>query len=94
MSGIIYNWLFERELKSVIDQEIAEAKKTNSHFRANHIYWANVNRYMDFLLNGKCGDSNIYENIIGVDGYKEALEQILSSSNKIYTGRDDLSINW
>jgi len=90
LSGKIYNWLFEREIKQMIAQEIDLAKKNNSHFRNNHVYWANVNRYMDILLNDTYGKNHIYENIIGVDGYREALRQILNSSTKIYTGRDDL----
>jgi hypothetical protein len=28
--------------------------------------------------------------IVGIDGFEEALQQILNSSNGIYTGRDDL----
>ena len=90
IAGKIYNWLFEKEIQRMIDRKMTEAKKNNSHFRNNHFYWSNVNLYMDILLNDKCGKNYIHENIIGVDGYEEALEQILNSTNKIYTGKDDL----
>ncbi len=90
IAGRIYSHLFNEELHAMMDEKIAAAKRNNTHFRNNHVYWANVNRYMEQLLNDKCGKENIYESIIGVDAYAEALEQILNSSNQIYTGRDDL----
>jgi len=90
IAGMIYNYVFEKELERMIDEELEEAKHTNVHFLNNHVYWANVNRYMDRLLNDKCGKEYIYENILGVDGYREALRQILNTRTKIYTGRDDL----
>ena len=90
IAGRIYNYLFEKELERMMDEELEEAKHINVHFLNNHVYWANVNRYMDRLLNDKCGKEYIYENILGVDGYREALRQILNTRTKIYTGRDDL----
>ncbi len=90
IAGEIYNFLFNKELQEMIDREIEEAKRKNSHFRNNHIYWANVNRYMKRLLTARKGKHYIYENIIGIDAFQEALRQILNSNNKIYTGRDDL----
>ena len=66
------------------------AKRKNPHLRNNHVYWANVNRYMDHLLNKQCGKHYIYEYVNGVDSYREALGQILNSSNRIYSGKDDL----
>lgn len=90
IAGRIYNYLFEKELERMMDEELEEAKHVNVHFLNNHVYWANVNRYMDRLLNDKCGKEYIYENILGVDGYREALRQILNTRTKIYTGRDDL----
>ena len=74
----------------MMDEKIETAKREDTHFRNNHVYWANVNRYMDHLLNQKCGKSYIHENVIGVDGFAEALGQILNSNNKIYTGRDSI----
>lgn len=90
VAGEIYNYLFHKELQKVMDREIETAKIKNAHFRSNHIYWANVNRYMERLLNGNCGDKKIYQFIHGVDGYQEALEQILNPSLQIYAGRDNL----
>lgn len=90
IAGRIYNYLFEKELERMMDEELEEAKHVNADFLNNHVYWANVNRYMDRLLNEKCGKEYIYENILGVDGYREALRQILNTRTKIYTGRDDL----
>ncbi len=88
VAGRIYSHLFNKELQEMMDEKVEKAKQENSHFRNNHVYWANVNRYMDSLLNKKCGSRPIYENLIGVDAYEEALEQILNSNNRIYTGRD------
>ena len=90
IAGRIYDYLFRKELQEMMDEKIEAAKQSNAHFRDNHLYWANVNRYMEHLLNGKYKGKEIYKQIIGVDGYREALEQILNSNNKIYTGRDDL----
>ena len=90
IAGRVYNHLFQQELQKMMDQKVEEAKRTNTHFRNNHVYWANANRYMDNLMSGKCGNSYIHENVIGVDGYAEALEQILNSTNQIYTGRDNI----
>ena len=90
IAGRIYDYIFRKELQLMMDEKIEEAKQNNAHFRDNHLYWANVNRYMEHLLNGQYKGEDIYNHIIGVDGYREALEQILNSSNKIYTGRDDL----
>jgi membrane peptidoglycan carboxypeptidase len=90
IAGKIYNHLFQAEMSDMMDRKIDDAKRKNSHFRNNHVYWANVNRYMENLLNKKYGGDYIYQNIIGVDGYDEALEQILNSNNRIYTGRDTI----
>lgn len=90
IAGRIYNYLFQKELRQMMDKKIKKAKGTDSGLANNHLYWANVNRYMDHLLNERCGTDYIYNNITGVDGYQEALEQILNSSNRIYTGRDKL----
>ncbi len=90
IAGRIYEFLFKRELQAMMDRQIEAAKQDNGHFRNNHLYWANVNRYMEQLLNDKHGQEYIYDSIIGVDGYQEALEQILNSNNRIYAGRDDL----
>lgn len=90
IAGEIYNYLFDKELRTMMDTDIEAAKSSNSHFRNNHIYWANVNKYMDTLLHGTCGTHNIYEFINGVDGYKEALEQILNPNIQIYAGKDQL----
>ena len=90
IAGEIYNYLFQKELQKMMDREVEKAKSKNAHFRNNHIYWANVNNYMEKLLNGNCGSKKIYQSIHGVDGYQEALEQILNPGNQIYAGRDDL----
>ncbi|MBU0910386.1 MAG: hypothetical protein KJ717_12545, partial [Proteobacteria bacterium] len=74
----------------MMDAEIEKAKRNDPNFRNNHVYWANVNRYMNRLLEEKAGKDYIYESIIGVDSYQEALQQILNSSNQIYTGKDGL----
>jgi membrane peptidoglycan carboxypeptidase len=90
VAGRIYDYLFNLELQEMMDRKLEKAKHENPHFRNNHIYWANVNRYMDHLLNKTCGQDYIYRNIVGVESYAEALNQILNSTNKIYTGRDQL----
>lgn len=90
IAGMVYSHLFQQELQRMMDTKLEDAKRTNTHFRNNHVYWGNVNRYLDSLMNGKCGTTFIHENVIGVDGYGEALEQILNSTNQIYTGRDTI----
>ncbi|MDH3359297.1 MAG: transglycosylase domain-containing protein [Desulfobulbaceae bacterium] len=90
IAGRIYDYMFRKELQTMMDEKIEEAKKNDPHFRDNHLYWANVNRYMERLLNGEYKGAKIYEHIDGVDGFREAIEQILNSNNKIYAGRDDL----
>ncbi|MGV1098605.1 transglycosylase domain-containing protein [Thiovibrio sp. JS02] len=90
IAGRIYNHLFQSELQEMLDRNIDKARRDNAHFRNNHVYWANVNRYMDTLLNDKCGANFIHENILGIDGYEEALEQILNGNNRIYSGRDQV----
>ena len=90
IAGRIYDYLFRKELQAMMDEKIEAAKQSNAYFRDNHLYWANVNRYMEYLLNKDYQKTPIYKHIIGVDGYKEALEQILNSNNKIYAGRDSL----
>lgn len=90
IAGAIYEFIFNKELYAMMDQKISAAKRENAHFGNNHVYWANVNRYMDTLLNGSHRDIPIYKNIIGVDGYDKALQQLLNSNNRIYAGRDDL----
>ncbi|MFA6284250.1 MAG: penicillin-binding transpeptidase domain-containing protein, partial [Desulfurivibrionaceae bacterium] len=90
IAGRIYNHLFQQEMQAMMDKNIDKAKRTDTQFRNNQVYWANVNRYMDTLLTGKCGNSLISDNIIGVDDYGEALVQILNSNTKIYTGRDEV----
>ena len=90
IAGRIYDYLFQKELRDMMDRKIENAKRTNIHFRNNHVYWANVNRYMEHLLNKKYNRDYIYRYIIGVDGYEEALEQILNSNNRIYSGKDGL----
>ncbi|MDH4320025.1 MAG: transglycosylase domain-containing protein [Desulfobulbaceae bacterium] len=90
IAGRIYDYMFRKELQTIMDEKIEAAKQNNPHFRDNHLYWANVNRYMEYLLNDEFEKKPIYKSIIGVDAYREVLEQILSPSNKIYTGRDDL----
>ena len=90
IAGMVYNHLFQKELQQMMDQKVEGAKHTNTHFRNNHVYWANVNRYMDTLMQDKCGNGFIHENVLGVDGYAEALDQILNSTNQIYTGRDNI----
>jgi membrane peptidoglycan carboxypeptidase len=90
IAGRIYNHLFQQEMQEMMDKNLDKAKREDTNFRNNQVYWANVNRYMDTLLTGKCGNSLISDNIIGVDDYGEALVQILNSNTKIYTGRDDV----
>lgn len=90
IAGQIYHHLFEKELRNMMDEEIEKAKRSNPHFRNNHIYWANVDRYMKRLFEEKSGKEYIHDSIFGVDMYQEALQQILNSTNQIYTGRDDL----
>ncbi len=90
IAGAIYEFIFNKELHAMMDEKISTAKRDNAHFGNNHVYWANVNRYMDTLLNGTHRKIPIYKNIIGVDGYAKALQQLLNSNNKIYSGRDDL----
>ncbi|MFC1512961.1 transglycosylase domain-containing protein [Thermodesulfobacteriota bacterium] len=90
IAGRIYDYLFRNELQAMMDEQIQAAKQSNPHFRDNHLYWANVNRYMEYLLNENYEGTPIYKHIIGVDGYREALEQILNPNNKIYVGRDAL----
>ncbi|MFZ5764645.1 MAG: transglycosylase domain-containing protein [Thermodesulfobacteriota bacterium] len=90
IAGRIYQHLFSSELRGMMDEEIEKAKRTNPHFRDNHLYWATVDRYMKRLFEGKAGDGYIRDSIFGVDMYQEALQQILNSRNQIYTGRDDL----
>ncbi|MCB2182792.1 MAG: transglycosylase domain-containing protein [Desulfobulbaceae bacterium] len=90
IAGKIYNHLFQTELQAMMDKEIESAKRNNPHFRNNHVYWANVDRYMKRLLEEKSGKHYIHESVIGVDAYQEALQQILNSRNQIYTGKDDL----
>lgn len=90
IAGAIYEFIFNKELHSMMDKKISAAKRDNSHFGNNHVYWANINRYMDTLLNGSHRDIPIYKNIIGVDGYAKALQQLLNTNNRIYAGRDDL----
>ncbi|MBI5557162.1 MAG: penicillin-binding protein [Deltaproteobacteria bacterium] len=90
IAGQIYNYLFRKELQDMMDKEIENAKRNDADFRGNHIYWANVDRYMNRLLEEKSGNNYIHESIIGVDSYQEALQQILNSRNKIYTGKDNL----
>ena len=57
IAGRIYNHLFQQEMQEMMDKNIDKAKRTDTHFRNNQVYWANVNRYMDTLLTGKCGNS-------------------------------------
>lgn len=91
VAGDIYKYLFQKRLQAMIDREIEAAKRMNVHFRANHVYWANTNRYMESLLTGKCANGRpIHDVINGVDGYQEALEQILNPDNRIYAGNNDL----
>jgi membrane peptidoglycan carboxypeptidase len=90
IAGRIYNYLYANEFRKMMDRNLERARRENPHFRNNHVFLANINRYMEQLLNQKCGNGFIHENIIGIDGYEEALQQLLNSSNRIYTGRDDL----
>ncbi len=90
IAGAIYEFIFNKELHAMMDKKISAAKRENAHFGNNHVYWANVNRYMDTLLNGSHRKIPIYKNIIGVDGYAKALQQLLNNNNRIYAGRDDL----
>lgn len=90
LAGEIYQHLFQKKLQEMMDAKMEEAKQNNAQFRNNHVYWANVNRYMDALLNEKCGPTPIHENVVGVDGFAEAMTQILNSNNQIYTGRDHI----
>jgi membrane peptidoglycan carboxypeptidase len=89
IAGRIDDYLFGQELRQMMDRDIERTRKEDVHFRNNQLYVANVNRYMEQLLKGQCGGRPISDNIIGVDGFEEALQQILNSSNGIYTGRDD-----
>lgn len=90
IAGAIYEFIFNKELYAMMDQKISMAKRENAHFGNNHVYWGNVNRYMETLLNDNHRKIPIYKNIIGVDGYSKALQQLLNSNNRIYAGRDDL----
>ena len=92
VSGGIYSYLFHQKLQKMMDEKIEEARRENSHFRNNHVYWANVNRYMDSLLKDKCPDNKsfIHEYVVGVDGFAEAVVQILNPNNRIYTGKDEI----
>ena len=90
IAGSIYNYIFQQDLQEMIDKKIEQTKKNNSGFRKNYLNWARVNNYMEKLLNGKCGNKPIYPYLNGIDGFGEALNQILNPDNKIYTGRDDL----
>ncbi len=90
LAGEIYQHLFQKKLQEMMDAKVEEAKQQNAQLRNNHVYLANVNRYMDTLLNEKCGSTPIHENVVGVDGFAEALTQILNSNNQIYTGRDNI----
>ncbi len=90
IAGAIYEYIFNKELHQMMDEKISIAKKGDAKFGNNHVYWANTNRYMEKLLNGTHKKSPIYKNIIGVDGYSEALQQILNPGNHIYSGRNDL----
>ncbi len=90
IAGSIYNYLFQQDLQKMIDQKLEQAKKHNPAFRKNYLNWDKVNGYMDKLFNGKCGKKPIYPYLNGIDGYGEALDQILNQDNKIYTGRNDL----
>ncbi|MFH7319430.1 transglycosylase domain-containing protein [Desulfurivibrio sp. D14AmB] len=91
VAGEIYNHIFQQSLQEMMDSRIEATKQENTRFRNNHVYWSNVNRYMDTLLKGNCpGGQPIHEHVLGVDGLAEALAQILSSNNQIYTGRDNI----
>ena len=90
IAGKIYDYLFKKELQTMMDRLIEKSKRENTHFRNNHLYWANVNTYMDTLLNKKCGKEPIYNYIQGIDSYQEALEQILNPNIQIYSGKNDL----
>ncbi len=90
IAGAIYEYIFNKELHRMMDEKITAAKKGDANFGNNHVYWANTNRYMEKLLTGTHKNIPIYKNIIGVDGYSEALQQILNPGNQIYTGRNDL----
>ena len=90
IAGAIYEYIFNKELHTMMDDKITAAKKGDAKFGNNHIYWANTNRYMETLLTGTHKKIPIYKNIIGVDGYGEALQQILNPGNRIYSGRNDL----
>ncbi|MDA8165833.1 MAG: transglycosylase domain-containing protein [Desulfobacteraceae bacterium] len=90
IAGRIYDYMFGEELRRMMNRNFERAGSENPRFRNNRLYLANVNRYMDRLLQGQCGGRNVSDYISGVDGYEEALQQILNSSNGIYTGRDDL----
>jgi membrane peptidoglycan carboxypeptidase len=90
IAGSIYNYLFRQDLQRIMDRKIEQAKKNNPGFRKNYLNWAKVNGYMDKLLNGKCGNKPIYPYLNGIDGYGEALDQILNPDNRMYTGRNDL----
>ncbi len=90
IAGSIYNYLFQQDLQQMIDKKMRQAKRDNPSFQKNYLEWAKVNNYMDKLMNGKCGQEPIYKFLNGVDGYAEAMDQILNTDNKIYSGRNDL----
>jgi membrane peptidoglycan carboxypeptidase len=90
IAGRVYDHLFRNELRQMLDRNMETARRENALFRNNHIYLANTNRYLEHLLTQKCGEHFIHENIIGMDGFEEAVQQILNSNNRIYAGRDDL----
>ncbi|MFZ5774508.1 MAG: transglycosylase domain-containing protein [Thermodesulfobacteriota bacterium] len=91
IAGRIYNHMFHSELQRMIDRNTEQAKRDNAHFRNNNVYASNVTRYMEELLNNKCGgETFIHDTIIGVDGYEEALQQILNGNNRIYAGQDNI----
>lgn len=90
IAGSIYNYLFQQSLHRMMNKRIEQAKRDNQNFRNNYLDWAKVNEYMATLMNGKCGHKPIYNYLNGVDGYREALDQILNPDNKIYSGRNDL----
>ncbi len=48
----------------MMDAEIEAAKRNDPNFRNNHIYLANVDRYMKRLLEEKAGNEYIHESII------------------------------
>ncbi len=92
IAGKIFDHLFDKEIERMVNKSVDHAKRSNADFRNNHLYMANVNKYAEHLLHGKCQEKYIFENIIGVDGHEEALGQILNTNNAIYQGKDDLFI--